>query len=472
LKLTNSWNYRPYTELFNMKRGDLPYICRLSHNENSFTADYIDNAAEDEPHTLMWRQRDKGNYTAVPISGSTVTVTGLCKDTDYEFYICRRNNPDERSETRLVRTGFAPGKVINYLHPEDTAYAFSGTALDSPSLVKLPSGRIVVSMGVHKSALYGENLTILYYSDNGGADFHYLCEIFPAEWGKLFYDGGRLYLLAVSRPYGDLLIGCSEDEGVTWSMPTVLLRGSAVSATGGIHRSPNPILKYKGRIIADLQCGTWFKNIFLNAILSAKEGSDLLDVNNWALSEWWDHREHQKIVPTSNGGITGDTKIAKDSIGGIEGNPVVTADGRVLVIHRYGDGKPLVLEYDIDNPTAPIKDAWLVDMPIKDAKAPILYDEISRRHYMLCNYIPDGAEKIGRNVCAIMSSEDLKEWKLLEIILDYRNEDPSKFGVQYFDFDFDGDDIVFISRTACSGAANFHDGNHITFHRIKNFRSL
>lgn len=470
MKPVNSWSFRPYTELFNMKRGELPYVCRISHGETEFTADYIDNGKANATHTLMWRLRNTGEYTAVTACNGQVTVEGLRENTDYEFYICRSDAPEERSEIRLVHTGFVPGKVVNYLHPEDSVYSFSGTALASPSIVKLPSGRIVVSMDIHKSQLYGENLTLLYYSDNGGEDFHYLSEIFPAQWGKLFYDGGKLYFLAVSRPYGDLLIGCSEDEGETWSMPTVLFRGSSLSAKGGIHRTPTPVFKYKGRIITDVQCGGWNKGFFLDAVLSAKEGSDLLDINNWALSEWWDHREHPEIIPTANGGITGDTTVTTNSIGGIEGSPVITPDGRVLILHRYGNGKPLVLEYDVDNPEGEIKNGWLIDMPIKDAKAPIQYDEVSGRHYMLCNYIPDGAENVGRTVCALMSTENLEEWKLERIVLDHRNEDPKMFGVQYFDFVFDGDDIIFVARTACSGAANFHDSNHQTFHRIKNFR--
>ena len=145
----------------------------------------------------------------MPLTGNTVSVCGLSADTDYELYIVRTDDSAACSETRLVRVGFVPGKVINYIHPYDTAYSFSGTSLDSPSLVKLTSGRLIASMGVHKSQQYGENLTLLYYSDDGGESWNYLCELFPLEWGSLFVDGEKLYCLGVSRPYGDLLIGCS-----------------------------------------------------------------------------------------------------------------------------------------------------------------------------------------------------------------------------------------------------------------------
>ena len=57
-------------------------------------------------------------------------------------------------------------------------------------------------------------------------------------------------------------------------------------------------------------------------------------------------------------------------------------------------------------------------------------------------------------------------------ILDRRNEVVGKVGFQYVDFLFDGDDIIFLCRTADCGAANFHDANFSTFHRIRNFRKL
>jgi len=469
MKFTTTWSHRPYTLPFREKRAVNPYVCRLSHDASSFTLEYIDNGAPEAAHRLLWRVRDTGAFSEVPLTDGTITVNGLSADTDYELYVERADGSGARSETRLVRVGFVPGKVINYLHPEDTAYAFSGTSVDSPSLVKLPTGRLIASMGIHKSPQYGENLTILNYSDDGGETWHYLCELFPLEWGRLFLDGGKLYCLGVSRPYGDLLIGRSADGGETWGMPTVLIRGTAVSATGGIHLTPMPVLHHNGRLITDLQCGSWHIGLFLNAVLSAKEGSDLLDVNNWAVTEWWNHNDHPEIRPAENGGMTGDAAAFKFALGGIEGNPLVTKDGKVIVLHRYGNRKPLILDYDPADPWGELKNGRLIDLPIRDSKSPILFDDVTGRYYMLCNYAPEGAN-VGRTICALMWSEDLESWTLDRLVMDFREQPPKLFGIQYFDFVFDGEDIVFISRTACCGASNFHDANHQTFHRIKNFR--
>ena len=45
-------------------------------------------------------------------------------------------------------------------------------------------------------------------------------------------------------------------------------------------------------------------------------------------------------------------------------------------------------------------------------------------------------------------------------------------GFHYVDWQFDGDDLIYLVRTAYAGAHNFHDANRITFHRLDGFRSL
>ena len=48
----------------------------------------------------------------------------------------------------------------------------------------------------------------------------------------------------------------------------------------------------------------------------------------------------------------------------------------------------------------------------------------------------------------------------------------ARIGFQYVDWQFDGDDIIYVVRAAYRGAHNFHDANHIVFARIENFRQL
>ncbi|MHB8524102.1 MAG: sialidase family protein [Limisphaerales bacterium] len=54
--------------------------------------------------------------------------------------------------------------------------------------------------------------------------------------------------------------------------------------------------------------------------------------------------------------------------------------------------------------------------------------------------------------------------------------DPEQHGFQYVDWQFDGEDLIAVSRTAdddgLGGAHTQHDANFLTFHRFHNFRGL
>ena len=45
-------------------------------------------------------------------------------------------------------------------------------------------------------------------------------------------------------------------------------------------------------------------------------------------------------------------------------------------------------------------------------------------------------------------------------------------GFQYIDWQFDGDDIIYMVRTGYRGAHNFHDSNRMIFRVLKDFRAL
>jgi hypothetical protein len=79
-----------------------------------------------------------------------------------------------------------------------------------------------------------------------------------------------------------------------------------------------------------------------------------------------------------------------------------------------------------------------------------------------------------RNTLVLKSSSDLKTWAVHKVLL--KHPDVKKHGFQYVDWQFDGRDIIFLSRTAyddeSGGASNYHDANYLTFHRIRNYASF
>ena len=456
MKGVNSWSFRPYTELYKQERGVNPYICRLAPFAGGFELEFIDNGAPDAAHTLLLRVRGTEAFEKYPLEKNTFKLDGLEDLTDYE--LCVERADGKRSEVRLLRTGWVPGKVINYLHPEDPAYAFSGRYLCSPSILRLPSGRILASMDVHAGDT-PQNLTLIFYSEDDGESWHYLTELFPCFWGKMFLADGKLYMLGCSNEYGDLLIGRSDDEGATWTMPTVLFRGAAHINECGLHRAPMPVEISHGRIMTDIQYGAWRKKNMTDGIVSAPIGCDLLDASNWTCSEFWDVHNHP------------DDPLIDGVIGGIEGNVVTGPDGEVYDILRYADGKSLKLRFDPENPEAEMTFAGLIDIPTTTSKCNILYDRQSGLYYALVSFLKEEPKTL-RNLLSLVVSPDLEEWRLVKHLLDWSEDDPQKIAFQYVDFCFDGDDILYQSRTAFNEANSFHNNNYSTFHRIKNFREI
>ena len=148
----------------------------------------------------------------------------------------------KKSRVRLARTGEAVGVVVNYLHPDDRYYGFSGHCLCSPSLVRHPDGFLLSSMDVFEHD-GGQCLTLIFRSDDDGQTWHYVSELYPAFWGKMFIHKGELYMTACSTEYADLLIGKSTDGGKTWTYSS-FQRGSIARAN---ERSESLVKRRKSR---------------------------------------------------------------------------------------------------------------------------------------------------------------------------------------------------------------------------------
>ncbi|MDQ8193686.1 sialidase family protein [Coraliomargarita sp. SDUM461004] len=114
-----------------------------------------------------------------------------------------------------------------------------------------------------------------------------------------------------------------------------------------------------------------------------------------------------------------------------------------------------------------------------EKKVSVRYDVVSGKYYALANPIMSIhagnslAPDLIRNTAALFSSRDLLHWRMEQIFL--YSENLSYEGFQYFNFDFDGDDLVLVSRTAFDVGGHKpprgHDSNLLTFHRIVDFRT-
>jgi hypothetical protein len=458
MKGYNLWSYAPYKPL--VSDGYDIYICRIVPSESAIHFEWLENGACE--YSVYYRKRGEGEFILAGKTEDTFyDINGLVNEAEYEFYV---SFGAKKSRVRLARCGAVHGSVVTYLHPEDEAYIFSGKYLCSPSLVRHPDGYLLASMDVH-ACLYPQNLTLIYRSDDEGESWHYVSELFPSFWGKMFVHRGELYMLSCSTEYGDLLIGKSSDGAKTFTAPVTLLRGSnGKNGFTGIHKNPQNVLHFKGRIYETLEFGSWDDKVYGHAamVMSCDENADLLNPESWSFSE---PRKFEAFTPELLGMPT-DTMT-------IEGTLTLAPDGKLLNVMRFGKHHTaLAYEVDTENLDAPLKFSRLLNYPANFSKFMIKFDTDTGYYYSIGTRVYDENKPRVRNLLSLLRSKNLTDWEVVFDIFDYRNIDDEHVGFQYVDFEFSGDDIIFLCRTAFNGAHNFHDSNYQTFHKIKNFRNI
>lgn len=458
MKGYNLWSYAPYKPLLH-DVGDI-YICRIAPNKNNIHFEWLDT--ESGEYTVFYRKRDMEEFILCgKTNGTEFNIENLETDTDYEFYI---QSGKKKSLVRLARTGKVVGTVVNYLHPDDEAYSFSGKYLCSPSLVQHPDGYLLASMDLFGPD-YPQNLTLIFRSDDNGETWHYVSELMPCFWGKMFIHKGALYMLSCSTDYGDLLIGKSTDGGKTFSAPVSLLRGSnGKNGNSGVHKNPQNIFIHNGRIYNTLEWGTWFNKEYCHAamVMSCNVDDDLLVPENWSFTapRKFDPNFASELAHMSYCTMT------------IEGTLVADPENRLLNVMRFG-GNRSVLAYEVNmqDHEAMLEYSRCISFPANLSKFTIRYDDVSKKYYSVASRLHESINTC-RNLLSLLASDDLENWYLVTDLIDYSNQDPAKIGFQYVDFDFAGDDIIYLCRTALNNAHNFHDSNYSTFHRIRDFRNL
>lgn len=459
MKTHRNWSYAPYKPLF--FDNESIYICRIAPGKRYIHFEWLSGGEEAD---IYFRKRDIGEFKKIGTTDKGYfDIYDLENNADYEFYV---QSGDKKSRIRLARTGEAVGTVVNYLHPDDEAYSFSGKYLCSPSMVKFDSGVLLASMDLY-AGNYPQNLTLIFRSDDNGKTWHYVSELMPCFWGKLFIHKGELYMLSCSTEYGDLLIGKSTDMGKTFTEPVVLFRGTnGKNGDVGVHKNPQPVVYHKGRIWNTLEWGSWGRKYHAVMVMSAPEDSDLMNPESWEFSYPTEYNPNWEGLPQG------------PSPGNIEGC-LVELGGELYNIMRYqmnampkpnNYGKIIAYKVDTANPGNAISYSHCIDFPANHSKFQIKYDDVSKKYYSVASRILDSENASSRNLLSLLISDDCVNWSVREDLLDFRNDDPQKTGFQYVDFMFDGDDIIYLCRTAMNEAHNFHDANYSTFHRIENFR--
>ena len=445
------------------------YVNRIAPNPDGALVAW--NKADGE--CAIWvAERDAEQFAlAGKCFGEEFVISGLKTGKDYKFYV---QCGDKKSLVRLFRTGDYVGTVINYLHPDDNSYLFSGKYVCSPTMVRLPDGALLAAHDFYGPE-HCNSLSAVFRSEDDGKTWKHVCELFPCFWPTLFVHKGRLFCLACSTAQGDLVIGESKDGGHTFEGPVTLFRGlNGKEDWEGCLKCPMPITEHDGRLWTEMNWGTWRRKYAIMAA-SADVDGDLMDPANWAFTEPVYFDRNWPGMP----------EMTKDSWGMIEGNMFVK-DGQLYELMRLnmhdcvGDkcGKAVLMKVNTKDPEAPLEYVSCIDFPANESKFYILFDDVTDCYYCMGNNLMElgldmqNATFMPRNHLCLFKSKDSKNWTKVCDVLDARHLDEKKDGYQYPTFIFDGEDILFVSRTALNGAFRTHDSNCMTFHRLKNFRTL
>lgn len=375
---------------------------------------------------------------------------------------------------------------LNALRIQDPA---TKTYLGSPCIVRLDNGDLLVTHdyfgpGCPRNHEGEEHLTSVYRSSDDGFTWTNVTHISDAYWSSLFTLNGSVYLLGTSQQYGSIVIRRSEDGGNTWTHPGdehsgLLFRGGPFHTPPNYHCAPTPVIIHNGRLyraFEDCDPCVWGSG-FLSCVVSADIDADLLQADNWKMTE--KIRFSRDWVPADWGELP---------IPGIlEGNTVVSPSGVLWNVLRFHSApipnKAIILS--VDEEECKQQFVQWIEMPGGLTKFTIRHDPESNRYFTLCNDVPDIPEvrqfiskssMCPRYKLSLYSSEDLLTWThcltlLEDDLFDSLEESMQRSGFQYVDWIFDTDDILAAVRTAYDGAHNMHDSNMITFHKIKNFRN-
>ncbi len=356
----------------------------------------------------------------------------------------------------------APGVVIDYSPAESTDY------IGSPAIAILPDGRYVAAHDFFgPGRLHGR--TRIFRSADRGRTWRRIADVPHQSFSNLFVHRGCLYLLGVGGRHGQVVLRRSRDGGRTWTVPRDARTG-LLSERGGYHTAPTPVVEFRGRLWRALEDtrgpGRGWPAKFLALMISAPAGADLLDAASWRWS---------RAVRPNLSWLDGEFG------GWLEGNAVVAPGGGIvdiLRVHCYVGGKAACIHIGAEGRKAEFDPKTdFVDFPGGAVKFTIRFDPATRAYWALTNPVNE-AVRAGRsaaavrNTLALIRSKDLRHWTVRRIVLFH--PDPEKHAFQYVDWQFDGDDIIAVARTAYDdgrgGANNYHNANFLTFHRIRNFR--
>jgi len=358
------------------------------------------------------------------------------------------------------------------------------TYLGSPSLLRTSSGKMYA---LHD--YFGATTTSgrLYTSADAGVTWYGVAHLPTYQWGSIWqHTDGNLYILATTRSSGNLQVGKSTDEGITWTWTALSGPGAPLPSAGGGTAAPNyhrggglPPLYHNGYIFAEAANDP---NNGLNTfagkstfVLYAPAESDLMVASNWATTT-------QLAI-----GSTGFSNNTLNSQGHIEGNIVVDNTGAMWSVLRLaGSATPnkavfLPLTWNGATLTMPTwSTSFVKDLPGGNDKFQLIkkgnfYYALTNDNTAVAANIGSGTDFDQRNRVSLIkgSTENLSTptFAVQQNVINQSSlssglsaaESISYEGFQYPSFDITNNVISAAYRVAWSGAESYHNSNFLGF---------
>ena len=317
----------------------------------------------------------------------------------------------------------------------------------------------------------------VYLSDDKGRTWRETATRIPMMHEILFKAGDRLYMIGHS---GRLLITRSDDNGETWSEPAVLCPEPRW------HQSCTAVDVYDGKVtlvyekwVAD---GHPWPGVG-PVLMRADEQADLTQASNWKFSDLYDPDADMDAarpsgIPVVGGKAAG---ILETNVVRIynPSHPFYDATGKsVVLLSRASAGFPdigvMLRGYEREDGSLAVGrchldngDVLFVHIPGANLKFHLVYDPKSELYWLLHSQI-DGRMNARRRL-ALSYSPDLLHWTFAGLVAVGPTDRSAR---HYATMIVDGDDLCIVSRSGDEQARNAHDGNIVTFHRVRNFRDL
>lgn len=392
--------------------------------------------------------------------------------------------------------------------------------LNTPTILRLDGGRLVAASerGGVTSRLEGHWWARICTSDDGGLTW--TSRATPRiNQARLFRAGKSIYYLGHNQ---DVQIMRSDDRGEHWSEPASLGTGKSqwyATACNVWHAKGNVYLVMERRVHEDNKSG-WTIGNLAPVLMRAREQDDLTSPANWSYASELafadlipGYRENSPALdffgvpfftqkfPEANPVSPG---RPMHPMGWLETNVVQITDPDHLWFdpaqrtfhlfmraHTGGTGFAAiaqVIENDDGTMTTGLVHApsgrkqLFLPFPGGQMRFHVLKDDRTKLYWLLGTQATDSMTRPEalakdrhqlpnneRTRLVLHFSKNMVDWCFAGLVA----IGPGNRGARHYaSMDIDGDDLVILARSGDERAQSAHNGNLITFHRVRNFRTL